>query len=172
VDIKLRLWQNEDLPLILAWRSNPLVYKRFYQQFQSGDAMAWEEHVAWNESRNSDWRNFIILYEGRPAGVVNIGQLDNWEPEIGVYIGELALWGKGIGKESVRLGVEWIRDYAKTHKHVVAVIATILDNNERSIKLFISLGFKRIADARPKESLYRKWLDCFERKGVHLEEDV
>lgn len=159
MDIKLRLWRTEDLPLTLAWRSNPLVHKGFFQQSQSRDAVTWEEHVAWNESRNSDWRSFIVLYESRPIGVVTIGQLDNWEPEIGVYIGELALWGKGVGKESVKLGIEWIRDYTKTHKYVMAIRATIFDNNERSIKLFTSLGFVRVADARLRESLYRKWLD-------------
>ena len=93
MNIRLRLIQKEDYPLTLAWRSNPEIFRGFYQQSQSQKAVVWDEHVQWYESRNVDWRNFIVVFEDRPAGVVTIGQLDNWEPEIGVYIGELGLWG-------------------------------------------------------------------------------
>jgi len=157
LNINLRPLRKDDLPLTLAWRNNKEVYDGFYQQSQDR-AIVWDDHVRWNKGRNSDWRTFIVMYEDRPVGLITIGQLDNWEPEIGVCIGELTLWGKGVGKEAVFCGTEWLREYAVEHEHIVATRATILDSNSRSIKLFISLGFERIASARRNESLYRKWL--------------
>ena len=48
--------REEDYPLTMAWRSNPEIYKGFYQQSRP---LKWEEHIAWYASRNKDWRNFI-----------------------------------------------------------------------------------------------------------------
>ncbi len=90
----------------------------------------------------------------RDIGVVNIGQLDHWSPEIGVYLGEVTLWGKGYGKLSIELALEWLSNHGYKHCHT-----TILDSNERSIRLFESLGFKRLGDARQNESWYNRTLE-------------
>jgi len=117
------------------------------------------EHVNWFTSRNSDWRTFLIYYGGdlsilaRPVGVVTIGQLDYWECEIGIYIGELTLWGKGVGRGALESAIDWVR--VNKGSHVVAVRSTILDNNKRSNRLFKSVGFYRVGKAREGESLYR-----------------
>ena len=137
----------------MAWRSNPLVYQGFYTQNAPLD---WDGHVKWFRSRNQDWRTFIIHYDDeryhfwRPIGVVTIGQLDHWSPEIGFYIGEVSLWGKGIGREAVQLALEWLKDYGKKYCHT-----TILNTNGRSGQLLQSLGFKdKMVDARDGE----RWL--------------
>ena len=150
--IYLRELKPEDYELIMAWRSNPLVYKSFYSQ---NKPLTWDEHIKWIKSRNKDWRNFIIILDDgfteNRVGVVTIGQLDYWEPETGIYIGYTDLWGKGIGKVALQLAVDYIKSYGRKYTRT-----TILDVNERSKKLYSSLGFKRIGEARPGESLYRK----------------
>ena len=111
-----------------------------------------------------DWKNFIIIYEKkvqvedfgfeveeRRIGGLTIGQLDHWSPEIGYYIGEKSLWGKGIGKEVVKAAMEWIKEYGRDYTHT-----TVKDDNERSIRLLTSLGFERLGPARPGESWYQK----------------
>lgn len=150
----LRFATQADYPLIMAWRSNPLIYSGFYSQ---KEPLKWQEHIAWFASRPSSWRTFIIcLVEDsveRPIGGVTIGQLEYWEFEIGIYIGEVSLWGKGYGKRAVELALEYGKSEGKDYCRT-----TILDNNKRSIDMFTSLGFIRIADARNNESLYRKTL--------------
>lgn len=150
MNIYLRLASEADLPLMMAWRSNPLVYKGFYTQ---KCPLVWEEHYSWWKSRNSDWRTFLVFYDHRPVGVVTIGQLDHWSPEIGYYIGEVGLWGKGIGREAVRLGLEYIKSQAKRHIH-----STVLKNNKRSIRLLKSLGFSYLGAARKGEVWMQKEL--------------
>jgi len=143
VNIRLRLAREEDYPLTMAWRSNPLVYKGFYQQ---EEPLIWEGHIAWYGSRNKDWRSFIVIYEERPVGCITIGQLDHWQPEIGWYIGEVSLWGKGVGREAVNLGLEYLKSLGYESCHT-----TILKDNMRSLQLAKSLGFKESGDARDGE---------------------
>lgn len=145
--IKLREARHEDLPLMMAWRN--LTYEGFYTQ---NAPLTWEEHVNWFVNRPSSWRCFIILYEERPVGVVTIGQLEYWTPEIGYYIGEITLWGKGIGKESVKLAMEYLKSQGKEYCHT-----TVKEDNLRSLNLLKSLGFAIMGEARDGELwLHRK----------------
>lgn len=148
--IYLRKAVEADLPLIMAWRNNPLVYQGFYAQRQS---LKWEEHYSWWMSRNKDWREFIIVFEDRDVGVVTLGQLDHWSPEIGYFVGETTLWGQGVGKEAVRLGLEWLKEYGREYCHT-----TVLKDNLRSIRLLRSLGFKYLGQARENEIWMQKKL--------------
>ena len=143
MNIYLRPQEDRDYPLTMAWRSHPLVYEGSYSQVEP---LEWEEHTNWIRSRNRDWHAFIIMYDNRPVGILNFTQLDHWEPEIGVYIGEVSLWGKGVGKEAVRLGLEYIKAQGKESCHT-----TILESNERALRLFKSLGFKEICEPRKGE---------------------
>lgn len=148
--MKLRKARKHDLPLVMAWRSNPLIYQGFYTQHEP---LRWEEHLNWWQSRNRDWRTFIIEYENRPIGVVTIGQLDHWSPEIGYFIGETSLWGKGIGRQAVQLGLDYIKDYGREYVHT-----TVLNKNVRSKVLLSNLGFTVLGDAREGEKWYQKKL--------------
>ena len=148
--ISLRPITEADYPLTMAWRSNPLVYAGFYQQ---KEPLKWEEHIKWIKSRNRDERNFIIMYDDRPVGGVNVSQLDHWEPEIGYYIGEVSLWGNGIGKEVINLALKYIKEYGRKYCH-----ASVLKSNTRSIGLLKSLGFEESGDAREGEIWLKKKL--------------
>lgn len=157
--IYLRTVNDNDLPLILAWRNNKEIYQGFYQQ--KGN-ISWEEHVQWWGSRNNNWFSFMIIMveknRARPIGVINIGQTEHHSPEIGYMIGEITLWGTGIGTEAVKKGIEWVKEYYKTHKHITSVHTTIKDNNIASIKLIKKLGFKKGMKARKGESYWIRQL--------------
>ena len=105
----IRQVTDSDLELLMAWRSNPLIYKFFYIQ---KEPLKWEEHYSWWISRNNriDW--MILIEESniaRRVGSVNISQLDTDNPEVGVFIGELFLWGKNIGRYSVLHMLKWAK---------------------------------------------------------------
>ncbi len=128
---------------MMAWRSDPDIYQGFYQQTKP---LTWIEHINWLNSRNQDWRNFIIWMNGRRIGVVTIGQLDHWSPEIGYYIGEKSLWGQGYGCKAVELATEVIKGLGKAYCHT-----TVKTDNKASLRLLEKLGFEIMADARPGE---------------------
>ena len=96
MNVRLRPARTADLPLLLAWRSNPRIYEHF--RGQEGP-LVWESHVRWWESRR-DRKDWIIVVEdtlgGRPVGSIYATDLDQEAPELGLYIGEVSAWGKGI----------------------------------------------------------------------------
>lgn len=141
--------QPQDYELIMAWRSDPDIYKGFFSQDKP---LTWEEHASWLNSRRN-WLELMIWYNGRRVGVVTVGQLDHWSPEIGYFVGEKSLWGKGIGKEAVSEVLEHLKGIGKEYCHT-----TVLKHNERSLRLLKSLGFTESMEAREGEVWLTKQL--------------
>ena len=133
--IELRPVSDEDLELLMAWRSHPEIYRYFVQQ---DGPLVWDGHFHFWKSRR-DRIDFIICVKGKPrmrkVGSVNVSCLSGI-PEIGVFIGEITLMGKGIGTKSVRMVLDWLRshDYKK-------ITAQISKDNGPSLRLFSNLGF-------------------------------
>ncbi len=140
--IELKDATMNDFELMMAWRSDPDIYQGFYQQNQP---LTYEEHSQWLQSRRN-WYQYIIWYKGRRIGVVSVGQLDHWNPEIGFYIGEKSLWDQGIGTNAVKAIMDQLKREGKEYCHT-----TVLKSNERSINLLKKLGFRRGSEARPSE---------------------
>ena len=81
------------------------------------------------------------------VGIVNIGQLDNWNPELNYYIGEVSLWGQGVGEKAVSLALDWLKKHGYCQVHT-----TVKDGNERSISVLKALGFTEQGQARVGET--------------------
>jgi len=78
-------------------------------------------------------------------GILNIGQMDHWSPEIG-YALYPGYWGKGYGKEAVKQALDYLKCQGKDYCHT-----TVLETNERSLRLLKSLGFEITDKAREGE---------------------
>jgi UDP-2,4-diacetamido-2,4,6-trideoxy-beta-L-altropyranose hydrolase len=147
----IRQATDDDLKMIMDWRSNPAIYSYFYHQ---NKPLVWEEHLNWWRNRNNriDW---IIMLDERggsvPVGSVNCINLNTKSPEVGVFVGETDRWGKSIGKESLEIVLEWLalRGYE-------AAQARIMAENERSRRLFETLGFVLMDSSQREEVLYQK----------------
>ena len=153
--ISLREVTDNDMELVLAWRNSPPVYQGFYEQgYGSKGTISWTEHYLWWKSR-FNWKRFITqVNDGmitRDVGCVNFSGLDNWNPEVGIFIGEVSLWGRGVGKKALSLALDWLKENGYT-----AVHTTILKYNMRSIKLFESIGFKKIGEGREGEFAFER----------------
>lgn len=144
--ITLRETTRDDWELILQWRNNPEVYNGFYSQ---RGKIRLADHITWWEGRNKDWKSLIIEMDGDPIGEVRATQLDNWNPEVNIFIGQPELWGQDLGTKALRKLLLKLADWGYEYSHT-----TISDDNERAIKLFASLGFKRVCTAREEESRY------------------
>ena len=150
--IALKEVKMKDLELVLAWRNNPEVYQGFYEQGYLGKKLiTWEEHQKfWSKHLDSEtYKAWKIYYEGKDVGIIWLDRLDNIMPEVGIYIGETTLHGKGVGKEALTSILKWLKstNYQRAH-------AKILKSNKRSIRLFTSCGFARRGEAREGEWLY------------------
>ena len=140
-DIYITPMKKEDLELVLAWRSNPKIYKNSREQSEPLD---WENHVSWYESRDPDRHDFVIHYQGRRVGVVSISETD----EISIYLGDFSAHGKGIATAAL----SWICD---RFKHRVPLVAQIHQDNTSSVRLFEKCGFQQQErDSEWKEYYY------------------
>lgn len=148
-----------DAVLIMSWRNSPLVWQGLYTQSRENRPLSWSEHWKWwiSEFRKT-WRIFIIqVNDGettRDVGYLNIAQRDHWRPEVAVVVGETNLWGQGVGKQALLLGIEWLKEHGYKRVHT-----SILNSNERSLRLFKSVGFKVIGEAREDETEVECWID-------------
>ncbi len=154
MEVNLRDITDSDKVLVLAWRSNPLIYQGFYEQGYLGKgSFAWETHTRWWNSLDNTWKRWIIQFAGRDIGCIWVLKLDKDTPEIGVFIGETTLQGRGIGRNSLDLVLDWLRN-----RRYPQVCAKMLKNNDKSIRLFESLAFRYSGDAREGEWIYEKGL--------------
>jgi len=108
----LREITDHDISLVLAWRNHPDVMKGIYSQ-RNGHVISWDEHYKWWTTRHN-WRHwFIRVNDGvttRDVGCVNVANLDSWCPEIGFFLGETTLWGKGVATQAVKLAMQWLKE--------------------------------------------------------------
>ncbi|NUC70869.1 GNAT family N-acetyltransferase [Haloterrigena sp. SYSU A558-1] len=149
MEIEFRPATEDDLELMMAWRSHPDLYENFYIQDKELD---WETHIEWWEGRTNrrDW--IIVLQENdrwRDVGNVSLSDLDTDCPEVGIYIGEVSSWGKGVATKAVEFALSWLRtqDYSETH-------ARILKHNDASQRVFEKIGFEHAGLARDGEYMY------------------
>jgi RimJ/RimL family protein N-acetyltransferase len=127
-----------DLELVMAWRSHPEAYRYFREQQRP---LTWQEHwTFWQNRRNRE--DYIINVQEknkkRKVGNINLSQLNTPQPEIGIIIGELTLYGKGVASQAVKLGLHRLVDLG----HVQARV-TINRNNPASQAVFKKFGFKK-----------------------------
>ena len=137
---------EEDLELLMAWRSHPLVHQGFSIQ-QS--PLSWAEHWAWWNGR-SDRQDWLILFQEdgvvRRVGSASAFNLADKVPEVGLYVGEVTLWGKGVGRKAMTQVMEWLKEQGYQ-----LCCAHIRDDNMSSQKMFASVGFRRTGHGGPGE---------------------
>jgi RimJ/RimL family protein N-acetyltransferase len=129
VTIRVSPLDDDDLELVLAWRSNPDIYRYFRDQ---DSPLVWSEHVRWYESRPTDRHDFVVHYDGRRVGVVTIDTND----AVGIYLGDFSARGHGVA--TAALG--WLCDRFHDRE---PLLAEIHRENESSLRLFERCGFRQ-----------------------------
>jgi len=130
--VSFRLVEKVDIELIYYWRQNYEIYRYFKLQKEQ---LVWIDHLTFWDSYNNrkDW---IILFENRRVGSVYFKILNHEELDIGIYIADLKLHGKGIGSASLDHAINW----AKAN-HFSVINAEVHNKNIPSIKMFEKKGF-------------------------------
>ena len=138
--VTLRLLNDYDAPALLQWGN-----EAEFAWFQWGrDPGRWT-----NEQSARDWirvfaerdgKLFAIEHKGRAVGFANYR---DWQPkaksaEVGIGIGEKALWSKGLGREALNLLVRHLVDDLGAHRISLHVLAF----NDRAINSYKACGFE------------------------------
>ena len=135
-ECRLRRMEHTDLDMVLKWRNS----ERIRQAMYTDHVITHDEHYAWFErvTRNDMTMPFVFECQGRPLGVVNVGDIDrrNLRCMWGFYIGDENA-PRGSGTAMGYLALEYLFEKEKFHR----VMGEALVDNEASIKYHRRLGF-------------------------------
>jgi len=138
--VTLRPMTHADAPVLMRWGANA-----DFAWFQWGrhpgrwpDAASAEKWMDFFPERHGQL--FAIEYEGRAIGQANYR---DWQPkaksaEVGIGIGEPALWSKGLGREALGLLLRHLVDDLGAHRVNLHVLAY----NDRAISSYRAAGFE------------------------------
>jgi RimJ/RimL family protein N-acetyltransferase len=137
--VTLRPMTYGDAPALISWGNDAE-----FAWFQWGrDPGRWKDAAAGREwldrFAGRDGKLFAIEHEGRPIGFANYR---DWQPkaksaEIGIGIGEPALWSRGLGREALGLLVRHLVDDLGAHR----ISLHVLLYNDRAINSYRAAGF-------------------------------
>ena len=138
--VRLRPATAEDAPHFMRWASDPdfsrLQWGRRPGRFPDEDSfMRWSS--AFSERSG---QLFVIEHGGRPIGFTNYR---DWRAkprscEIGIGIGERALWSQGLGRDALQALLGYLVDELGAHRVSLSVLAF----NDRAIAAYKACGFE------------------------------
>ena len=112
-----------------------------------------ESAQAFYESRTKFDENiapFAIEAEGKYIGYCSLMDLRNphGNLELGIMIGDREYWGRGYGRDAVRL----LLDYGFRHLGARRIALTTHAKNERAIRCYLACGF--VEEGRPRKVVW------------------
>jgi RimJ/RimL family protein N-acetyltransferase len=138
--VTLRPMTYDDAPALISWGNDP-----DFAWFQWGRlAGRWKDEASAREWMDRFAQRagvlFAIEHEGRAIGQANYR---DWQPkgksaEVGIGIGEPALWSKGLGREALGLLVRHLVEDVGAHRINLHVLAY----NDRAIASYRAAGFQ------------------------------
>ena len=137
----LRLLEEHDLPLTLAWRNQEHIRRWFFTE----EPISYKKHRAWfNKYKKLDTDFvFIILSKKlhlKPVGQVSLYAID-WKTMIGEFgrlmIGESEARGLGLARSASLLLLHVGFDILGLKK----IILEVKEDNIAAISLYLSIGF-------------------------------
>jgi RimJ/RimL family protein N-acetyltransferase len=112
----------------------------------------WIEKEALGEKLDMHWFGIHTLADDRLIGGIDLSAVHNGHGEsfVGVGIGERDFWGKGYGREAMRL----VLRYAFTELNFERVSLDVFEYNPRAIRSYEKVGFRH--EGRERGLLHRE----------------
>jgi len=165
--LSLRKLVTADVPVLLKWLTNPKILE-FYEGRDQKFTPSLIRKRYISKIKLKDFWPGIIEQDHQPIGylqfyAVNKEGLIEYELEykpdtyaLDLFIGESALWGKGIGSKVLDLVVKYIFDKRQGKRMVIDPHL----NNLRAIRAYEKVGFKQVKILKKHELHEGVWMDC------------
>lgn len=137
-NITLRLLEERDLALILAWRNRDEARK----WFKDSNVISMDQHRLWFEKyieKENDF-HFIVESNNKPVGQASVYYIhkENSEAEIGRFLVDPNSAGKGYIKQAC---IELIK-FCQNSLKLKYIFLEVMENNHKAIELYKKNGFK------------------------------
>lgn len=155
--IYLRLITYEDTNLIVSWRNSDAVRKNFIYQ----ELFTRESHENWMKTKVETGQvvQAIIcdIKTNMPLGSVYIRDIDRHhsKAEYGIFIGEEAARGRGVGTAAARLMLRYCFEEEGLHR----VYLRVLSGNGQAIRSYENAGFVREGYLKEDVCIDGKYVD-------------
>ena len=139
--IYLRPLEQGDLHLIQRWANDPEIRQLTGEVMPMGEAAAAEFLEKVRTDRERVWFMIALRANDRVIGEAGLLRMFNpWRTtDLSLIIGEQDTWGKGYGTEAILLLLDYAFGYLNFHRVSVGVVGF----NERALRLYEKVGFKR-----------------------------
>jgi len=139
--VRLRLVEEEDLPLLVAWRNTPSIWNCFFNKFPL--SMAGQKGWFANLVADQSEQLFMIckVEDHVPVGTIGVDHIDfaNQSAEFGnMLVGEQEYRGKGYAAEATEI----LLFYCFLRLNMNRVYLKVYAGNAEAIKLYERCGFK------------------------------
>ncbi|MBC8449073.1 MAG: GNAT family N-acetyltransferase [Chloroflexi bacterium] len=153
---RLRAIERSDIPLFLGWFNDPEVrqYLSMYLPLSEAQEEQWFERQLEDDSRHV----FAIeTAEGVPIGNLGLHSIDwkNRSAVCGISIGEKEYWNQGYGTDAMRTLLRFAFEELNLHR----VFLHVYDFNERAIRCYEKLGFRREGRLRQSQFTEGRYVD-------------
>lgn len=149
--IDLVVPKKEDLELFVKWFADGEVTRFLGRNFPvTLEAEAeWYEKV-WKSQEDVVW--MISTKDGKRIGIFGLHKVDwiNRQASCGICIGEKDSWRKGVGSETLKLGVKFSFEFLNLH----SLHLTVFEENGPSWRTAVKAGFRLVGVYR--EHYYRE----------------
>ena len=140
--VTLRAIEREDLPLLKKFNNDLAVELAGGGDPPMVQSLARvEAEFEQNSSQGGrDDGNFGIEVEGKLIGICALFRYDHTSHtcELGIAIGDKDYWGKGYGRDAVRLLLKYAFHFRNFHKVYLNVHA----KNQRAVRSYLACGFQ------------------------------
>jgi len=135
--ILLRPVSDADLPILNRWDSDPIIAGLMGRRFDLRPAEEWLRSLR----QSGHVRAWMIEREGRTIGEVELAQINHRSgtAELRICIGEESFRGQGLGRAALAATLAVAFDAMRLQQ----VYLRVFETNERAIRLYESMGFRR-----------------------------
>jgi RimJ/RimL family protein N-acetyltransferase len=158
--VALRPLEVEDAPQLQRWMNDPEIhqYLRQFRPLTAAEERQWLEKL---HERTEDHVFGVVLREGaRLIGTCGLHRvaLPHRSAELGILIGDRDVQGRGHGAEAIRLLLDYGFGTLGLHRVGLQVYA----NNDRGIRCYEKVGFRREGVRRESRWWAGRWWDSIE----------
>ena len=170
--VTLRILEPSDAPLLLRWLTDP----RVLEYWEGPHEVFTPKRIREDFYEDPDpTTRCIVQYGGRDIGYLQFYPLDGegfreYQYDrtdllafgIDQFIGEPELWGRGIGREFVRLICEYLRDSCGAQ----AIVLDPHADNPRAIRCYEACGFHKVKLLPQHELNDGEMVDCWLMENI------
>jgi ribosomal-protein-alanine N-acetyltransferase len=153
--VKLRPPRPEDAEVMIHWFEDVEVTR--FLELRHPPSIELEKEWLDKVARDANEVIWVIEHDGQAVGTTGIHRID-WKHGIGTtgtLIGDKSVWGKGLGRELMRLRAE----FAFMQLPLRKLKSAYLDGNEASGRAQAACGYQRVGRERAERFVDGRWVD-------------